>query len=65
MVLTLEADANQLRVKAGIFFQGVVAGCSCSDDPSPTDVENEYAQLWFLIDRVTARTQIQPDQTVR
>jgi len=43
-----------IRVKAGIFYTGVIAGCSCADDPTPIDEQNEYCVVQFDIDRTTA-----------
>ena len=37
-------------VKAGIFYFGVVAGCSCADDPTPAQEQNEYCELLIQID---------------
>ena len=31
----------------------MIAGCSCTDDPSPTDVTTEYCEVLFEVDRVT------------
>lgn len=58
MVIHDEADEATIRVKAGIFYTGVIAGCSCSDDPSPTDVQPEYCDLMFVIDRESAETSV-------
>jgi hypothetical protein len=56
VVLGVSEDAQYIRVKAGIFFEGVIAGCSCADDPSPVDEQTEYCVLLFDIDRQTADT---------
>jgi hypothetical protein len=45
-------------VKAGIFYTGVIAGCSCADDPTPVDELNEYCVVQFDIDRMTAETTV-------
>ena len=42
MLLSASEDAGLLRVKAGIFYTGIIAGCSCADDPTPIDELNEY-----------------------
>ena len=49
-------DATTISVKTGIFYTGIIAGCSCSDDPSPTDVQPEYCEFQFDIDKATAET---------
>jgi hypothetical protein len=53
MVISSEEEAGKIRVKAGIFYSGIIAGCSCSDDPTPTDVQQEYCDVMFTIDRVS------------
>jgi hypothetical protein len=58
MVNSVDCDDRQLRVKAGIFFTSMIAGCSCADDPSPVDKINEYAELEFYICLDDASTQV-------
>ena len=53
MVLNVSDIENNICVKAGIFYTGIIAGCSCSDDPSPTDLQNEYCEVLFTIDKFT------------
>ena len=45
-----------IRVTAGIFYQGVMGGCSCADDPTPTSESNEYCTVQLDIDKKTAAT---------
>jgi len=45
---------NIIRVKAGIFYQGVIGGCSCADDPTPTGETNEYCEVQLDIDKTTS-----------
>ena len=47
-----------LRVKAGIFYRGVIAGCSCADDPTPVSDTNEYCEIQLDIDKSTAFTRV-------
>lgn len=54
MILSVKEEAEHISVKAGIFYMGVIAGCSCADDPSPVDEQNEYCVIRFLIDKSTA-----------
>jgi predicted TIM-barrel enzyme len=49
---------NVIRVKAGIFYTGVIGGCSCADDPTPTSDINEYCEVQLDIDKETAVTAI-------
>ena len=59
VILNVSEEQNHIKIKAGIFYTGIIAGCSCSDDPSPTDEQNEYCELLFSIDKETAETSVQ------
>lgn len=50
MILSSRQEQDRLKVKAGVFFHSVTAGCNCADDPSPPDEHNEYCELNFVID---------------
>lgn len=58
MILGVREEAGLIRARAGIFYTGVIAGCSCADDPTPMDEQAEYCVLLFDIDRVTAETTV-------
>ena len=58
MILGAHAEAGLIRVRAGIFYTGIIAGCSCADDPTPIDELNEYCELRFDIDRTSADTTV-------
>lgn len=58
MIINVHEEPGQLKVKAGIFYTGIIAGCNCADDPSPIDELNEYCELQFDIDKTTARTSV-------
>jgi hypothetical protein len=49
---------NVIRIKAGIFYQGIIGGCSCADDPTPTGENNEYCEVQIDIDKASAVTVI-------
>ena len=49
---------NVIRVRAGIFYHGVIGGCSCADDPNPTSEINEYCEVQLDIDKTTAATTV-------
>jgi len=59
VVLSTTEDDGMIRVHAGLFYTGVVAGCNCADDPTPLDRENEYCEIDVLIHRDTGETRIQ------
>lgn len=54
MVIASEANTDCIRARVGVFFSGIVAGCSCADDPTPVEAQNEYCELTVDIDRRTA-----------
>ena len=58
MIIGASEEAGLIRVKAGIFYTGVIAGCNCADDPSPVDEQNEYCVVQLIIDRMTAETTV-------
>ncbi|MFP5408015.1 MAG: hypothetical protein ACLGGY_01910 [Gammaproteobacteria bacterium] len=58
MLISVNEDADQIRIKAGVFYTGVIAGCSCADDPTPIDELNEYCMVQLCIDRITADTTV-------
>ncbi len=54
---TAETD-KAIRVKVGIFYQGIVSGCACENDPTPTPENTEYCVVLLEIDRATAATSV-------
>ncbi len=58
MILAVSAEPGWIRARVGIFFTGVIAGCSCADDPTPINEANEYCVLQFSIDRNTAEASV-------
>ncbi len=58
VILAVAEEADCLRVKAGIFYAGIVAGCSCADDPTPIDENTEYCEVRLEIDKATAETTV-------
>lgn len=57
-ILGMSDDARQIHIKAGIFYTGMIPGCSCADDPTPLNEISEYCELLFTIDKTTAETQV-------
>lgn len=47
-----------LRLKAGIFYEGIQAGCACTNDPTPENEITEYCEVWIEIERPDARARI-------
>jgi hypothetical protein len=59
IILSVADEGHVLRVKAGIFYSGIIAGCSCADDPTPISEQTEYCELWFNIDKLSAETTVE------
>lgn len=57
-ILGVADAAGIIRVKAGIFYTGIIPGCSCADDPTPMGEISEYCEVLFEIDKSTARTTV-------
>lgn len=60
MVLNVQAAGETIEARVGVFFQGILGGCSCADDPTPVEAQNEYCELQLHIDRRTGETRIEP-----
>lgn len=54
MLLGADEAPDCLRLRLGVFFSGLVAGCSCADDPTPVEPQPEYCELLLTIDKATA-----------
>jgi hypothetical protein len=49
---------NAIRIRAGIFYQGIIGGCNCADDPGPSGEINEYCEVQIEIDKATATAKV-------
>ena len=58
MVISISEQAGLIRVKTGIHYSGIIAGCNCADDPTPIDEQLEYCEIQFDIDKQTGSTAI-------
>ena len=58
LIIAVSEDAGLIHVKAGIFYTGIIAGCSCADDPTPVDENAEYCVVALAIDKTTAATTV-------
>ena len=58
MIISVSELAEFIRVKAGVFYAGIIAGCSCADDPTPVDVNNEFCEVQIDINKQTAEATI-------
>ena len=62
VVLSCREDGRRIRVKAGLFYNGIIAGSCCIDDPTHVEPREEYCELLFLIDRESGETVVEPAQ---
>jgi hypothetical protein len=58
LVINALESPGMIEVKAGLFYSGVSAGCSCADDPTPVDEVTEYCEVLIEIDKATASATI-------
>ncbi len=58
MVLALSETTDLIHAKVGIFFNSILAGCSCADDPTPISELNEYCELLLEINKQTAAVMV-------
>ena len=59
IILNACANESSIVIKTGIFYTGIIAGCSCADDPSPLDTQNEYCEVIFTINKQSAEANIE------
>ncbi len=57
-LIAAEEMATVLRLRVGIFYSSVIAGCSCADDPTPVDEQPEYCELLIDIERADGRATV-------
>ena len=58
LIMSVTEGATFIRAKAGIFYSGIIPGCSCADDPTPMSSLTEYCEVQFDIDKITAKTTV-------
>ncbi len=58
VILSVEETGTHVDVHAGIFYTGIIAGCSCADDPTPMDRVDEYCEIHVRIDAATGESTI-------
>lgn len=58
MILNVIEVDDAIHAKAGIFYTGIIAGCSCADDPTPVDENTEYCEVQLDINKITAETTV-------
>jgi len=58
IILNAKESTNNLHIKTGLFYSGVIAGCNCADDPTPVDEITEYCEVMLSINKQTAEAMI-------
>jgi len=58
MVLGAREGGGVIHAKVGIFYGGILMGCSCADDPTPVEEQPEYCVLQIEINRETAEARV-------
>jgi hypothetical protein len=58
MLIAAHEQDGFIRARVGIFYSGILAGCSCADDPTPVEAQPEYCEVQVDIDRTTAEATI-------
>lgn len=58
MVLAASDEPDTIHVKAGAFYSGIIAGCSCVDDPTPMSTIAEHVEMQFDIDKQSGATTV-------
>ncbi len=58
MVLDASEDEGFIHARAGIFYNSIIGGCACADDPTPVSELNEYCVVRLDIDKKTAETTV-------
>jgi len=51
-IINFSDNDNAIQAKVGVFFNEVIGGCSCGDDPLS---ENAYCEFMVRIDKETAQ----------
>lgn len=54
MVLDRRHGDGHAVIRLGLFYSGIVAGCSCADDPTPVDEVSEYCEVEITLDLASA-----------
>lgn len=58
ILISASEKDNNIAIKAGVFYSGIIAGSCCADDPTPVDHQTEYCELLIELDKSTAEASI-------
>lgn len=59
VIMSSSSNTTHLLIKTTIFYTGIIAGCSCADDPGPQDTQQESCDLLFHINLSDAQTHVE------
>lgn len=48
--LITKPDNPQAAIRVGVFFNSLIAGCSCAGDPSPADLISEFSEAMVTLE---------------
>ncbi|MCA1925090.1 MAG: hypothetical protein LDL16_02275 [Thiobacillus sp.] len=51
---------DELALRVGVMYAGIIAGCNCADDPTPPVTQTEYCVLDVRIRRADGGVQVKP-----
>lgn len=60
MIISVADDPGFIHAKVGIFYCGILGGCSCADDPTPIEPQSEYCEVRVTINKTTAQATVMP-----
>jgi hypothetical protein len=56
IIINVSDESGRICATVGICYSGMIAGCSCADDPAPDNKTSEYCLVRLEIDKATAET---------
>ncbi|MEA3642655.1 MAG: hypothetical protein VBE63_22335 [Lamprobacter sp.] len=57
-ILGVDEDEGQIRARLGVLYSGIIAGCSCADDPTPAGSLTERCELLLDLDCATGSARL-------
>jgi hypothetical protein len=57
-LLSCQKQDHCIHARVGVFYAGIISGCSCADDPSPVDTITEHCELLVELDIATGDARI-------
>ena len=57
-LLSHREQDGRILAHLGVFYAGIIAGCSCADDPSPVDSLTEHCELRLEINVATGEARL-------